>query len=215
MYENSPSVEAPAAIRSKEEKQVDFKNDLKSLRRQMLSSGSNSSSYSHNKNPAKKRKMDASDNSASRASADSGAATPSNAVGPSQPAYIDRAKLRRALHPAAESESVQASRSTSRDASPSTATVRPVEPSYGPGQALYQKMLGQSSQSAMPTAAPSPKAMGDVIQVRTTQTRNAGLGHGELVSGVENIGSNQQLDRTDWRARARDRRWQELQGRTM
>lgn len=140
------------------------------------------------------------------------------------PRYVDRAKLRRSIHPPqhglSDADPPQGKRNRlSSPSLPSNSAARITEPSYGPGAALFEKMMKQSNSGAYistdeikgssdaegsNSAASKPKEMGKVIQVRTMAERSAGLGSGAVREGVE-----QHTGTTDWRDAARQRRWKE------
>lgn len=177
----------PQKTRTKDEKWKDYKTDMKSLRANLLArpvaSGSGTSGRARDISP--------------RAGLDVNADTRIIQ-------YIDRAKLRRTTYGASVPLS---DAQPPRLPMPEAMAAARVEPSYGPGQSLFAKMTG--SVSGGETDAAKGRRMGSVIEVKTTDRRGAGLGSGAMRTGVEQVANAQ----TDWRSAARDRRWQDVQGR--
>ena len=172
--------------RTKDEKRKDYKSDMKSLRANLLSrpiaSGSGSSSRSATREVSPTAEPHPIDNVAA----------------PVQ--YIDRAKLRRTTYGASQPLSdLQPSRNLPVASAKASA---PVEPTYGPGQALFAKMTGSTQDQAE-----RDRKMGSIIEVKTTDRKGAGLGSGTMRTGVEQVASQS----SDWRGAARDRRWQDAQ----
>lgn len=157
------SINLHGTIRTKEEKQLDHKADMRSLKRSMLAAVSSRGQQiqTHSGNNS------------------------SDGEGPPQ-RYIDRASLRRQLHGLRNASSVQA---LIRKVESPSSTI--AQPSYGPGKALYDKMrTGSTTQhDDEESDQMQPKLMGRVIDVRTSATARAGLGSEAMLMGVEEVGN--------------------------
>jgi hypothetical protein len=206
---------------TKEEKQQKFRTDMKSLRKNLLTGGGAASTYK-TVPPPTKRMEKAPTTSTSDNATEEGTDSSSKEE---TLKYVDRAKLRRKMHPDIAGPQQQAQTpKRSRTLSSPPASQRS-EPSYGPGAALFQKMLstgGNSSIISTDTGSASDsgggihsfsdaqynalpeRSMGKIIEVKTMEDRKAGLGSGAIRTGVE-----QQGESTDWRDTARQRRWRE------
>lgn len=215
--------EHAAKTLSKEEKRQNFRSNMHSLRKNLLAGGGSAplsqSSTKHAK--ARTRALEGSGNqfastTAGNSEEDDQQSTASMEV---TPRYVDRAKLRRSIYPPqhglSDADPPHSASKRSRLSSPAQGgSAKPVEPSYGPGAALFQKMLQGQRESTgsegQDVQAPSRKApedevkMGKVIEVRSMADRNAGLGSGSVLKGVEQHGTP-----IDWRDAARQRRWRE------
>lgn len=222
---HAPMDEKTAKTFSKEEKRQNFRTNMQSLRKNLLASGGGGGGGAapRSSNP-KVQEPTTRNPSATTSGDDSSTATLDEA-----PRYVDRAKLRRSIHPPqhglSDADPPHSSK-RSRLSSPSSHAIgptAPAEPSYGPGAALFQKMMqgdsasaqGSMSESGGPVNStdgpraeyiPKPKEvrMGKVIEVRTMAERTAGLGSGAVREGVEQHGAP-----ADWRDVARQRRWRE------
>lgn len=212
---HAPMDEKTAKTFTKEEKKHNFRTNMQSLRKNLLAGGVSAPLPGPSKATAAKGPEMTSD----PCRGDSGDESSSTSI--QAPRYVDRAKLRRSIHPPqhglSDADPPQGKRS--RLSSPSSmAPPRQSEPSYGPGAALFQKMMmgdsdtgntdeiegGTTGISVIQTSKQKEVKMGKVIEVRTMAERTAGLGSGAVREGVE-----QHADPVDWRDTARQRRWRE------
>lgn len=216
---HAPMDEKTAKTFTKEEKRENFKSNMQSLRKSLLSGGPASSTSSRQTTPK------ATSNQAASSIHSQAGLSASEDSSPSveSPRYVDRAKLRRSIHPPQHGLSDadpphhhQGKRS--RFSSPSQNAPPPkTEPSYGPGAALFQKMMtgnettvpsekiaGTADSTAINVPSRKEVKLGKIIEVRTMAERSAGLGSGMVRQGVE-----QHANPMDWRDAARQRRWKE------
>lgn len=172
----------PQTTRTKDEKWMDYKNDMKSLRANLLS-----------------RPIASTSGTAGRQSRDRSPPSGSDQASIAAPMqYIDRAKLRRTTYGGSQPLSdAQPARMFMPEAKPAA----PAEASYGPGQAMFARMASSRQDDG------DQRKMGSVIELKTAGMNGAGLGSGAMRTGVEQIASGS----VDWKSTARDRRWQDAQ----
>ena len=190
--------------RSKEQKVVDHKKNMQTLRADLLSKPTQ---------PMPRI-----------AAFDAAVASPAIAM-PEAPLatnhaslYVDRAKLRRSLYPSSYGLS-DAQPPSDETNSLQTASRNPqklgrVEPNYGMGSSLYARM------ASFPSSPPqdndeyahiskkirSERCMGQVIDVVTTSVKGAGVGS-DMIRGVETY--NIRGSDGDWKDKGKERRWRE------
>ena len=199
--------------KTKDEKWQDYKSDLKSLRASLLAGTDGGQARGgHTSGGGKRRRKDRAADSALEESGQpvsegEGKASP-------EPQYLDRAKARRKVHGSSTPQPFLRAPTVSAGPTISAPPV-PLPPSYGPGQALFAKMMMSGSGTAVPapasfastsvqsTSASQPvfqpasvhpldatqpqRQMGKVVEVRTTERRGAGLGSGTMREGVESF----------------------------
>lgn len=236
---HSPMDEKTAKTFTKEEKRQNFRSNMQSLRKNLLAGGNtslssnSSSSQAPNNIQGKSTSIQRAESVESSYVGNSGGEESNNATSTTSieaPKYVDRAKLRRSIHPPQhglsdadpphhQSKRFRLSSPSSSSANMSMSAQR-TEPNYGPGAALFQKMMtngiNSNAQVENTTNLSSdimandiqPRyqevKMGKVIEVKTMADRNAGLGSGTIREGVE-----QHSNSTDWKDAARQRRWRE------
>ncbi|KAK9899932.1 hypothetical protein P389DRAFT_207527 [Cystobasidium minutum MCA 4210] len=221
---HTPMNEHEAKTFTKEEKRQNFRSNMQSLRKNLLTGGGSSSSSRSAPQLAKRyRTQDTSRPESVNNSGDDSNLSASEVE--QQPRYVDRAKLRRSIHPPQHGLSDADPPHLSKRSKVVSPPARPIEPSYGPGAALFQKMLSnsasgdaggnvdtnvsggsgnESATSVKRSEQQKEVKMGKVIEVRTMAERSAGLGSGAIREGVE-----QHASPVDWKVAARQRRWRE------
>lgn len=218
---HAPMDEKTAKTFTKEEKRQNFRSNMQSLRKNLLSGGTSGEASGKTRARDKSHQVKPSIPSEVENNSEDNGTT---SIEP--PRYVDRAKLRRSIHPPqhglSDADPPQGKRSRLSSPSYDSAPRQQTQPSYGPGAALFQKMVNGNALSANSEAAAGSESnlpmavnaqgrngrnevkMGKVIEVRTMAERSAGLGSGTVREGVE-----QHANSMGWQDAARQRRWRD------